>query len=205
MINFYFSSSSHFISWFNKDWHLEIRDSSWQVDLSDLTSTCPSSSHLVPRRQDSCLLFSNAWCIMVKFLLILLQLQKSLELVSPYHYCTRLSTSNQATLSSKDSISGLNSPSEAMGEWGGCRFRSVWISFMDLVSFILLRLSWCACTSAACWDLHIPNIKRNIFQSEEGDFSPYCPLLLAAIGGGKIGVPLLPFYHPLEPLNHSWF
>jgi hypothetical protein len=29
MINFYFWSSSHLISWFNKDWHLEICDSSW--------------------------------------------------------------------------------------------------------------------------------------------------------------------------------
>jgi hypothetical protein len=29
MINFYFWSPSHLISWFNKDWHLEICDSSW--------------------------------------------------------------------------------------------------------------------------------------------------------------------------------
>jgi hypothetical protein len=29
MINFHFWSPSHFISWFNKDWHLEICDSSW--------------------------------------------------------------------------------------------------------------------------------------------------------------------------------
>jgi hypothetical protein len=29
MINFYFWSPSHFISWFNGDWHLVICDSSW--------------------------------------------------------------------------------------------------------------------------------------------------------------------------------
>jgi hypothetical protein len=29
MINFHFWSPSHFISWLNKDWHLEICDSSW--------------------------------------------------------------------------------------------------------------------------------------------------------------------------------
>ena len=38
------------------------------------TSTCPSLSHLVSRRQDSRLLFSDAWFIMAKSLLILLQL-----------------------------------------------------------------------------------------------------------------------------------
>jgi hypothetical protein len=29
MINLYFCSPSHFISWFNRDWHLVICDSSW--------------------------------------------------------------------------------------------------------------------------------------------------------------------------------
>jgi hypothetical protein len=38
------------------------------------TSTCPSPSHPIPRRQDPCLLFSVAWFIVVKSLLILLQL-----------------------------------------------------------------------------------------------------------------------------------
>jgi hypothetical protein len=38
------------------------------------TFTCPSLSHLVPRRQDSHLLFSDVWFIVVKSLLIFLQL-----------------------------------------------------------------------------------------------------------------------------------
>jgi hypothetical protein len=38
------------------------------------TSTCPSPSHPVPRYQDSRLLFSGAWFIVAKSLLILLQL-----------------------------------------------------------------------------------------------------------------------------------
>jgi hypothetical protein len=38
------------------------------------TSTFPSSSHLVPQHQDSHLFFSDAWFIVVKSLLILLQL-----------------------------------------------------------------------------------------------------------------------------------
>jgi hypothetical protein len=38
------------------------------------TSTCPSPSHIVSRRQDSHLLFSDAWFIVAKSLLILLQL-----------------------------------------------------------------------------------------------------------------------------------
>jgi hypothetical protein len=42
------------------------------------TSTCPSLSHQLPRRQDSCLLFSNAWFIVVKSLLIILQLSSCL-------------------------------------------------------------------------------------------------------------------------------
>jgi hypothetical protein len=42
------------------------------------TSTCPSPLHLVPRRQDSCLLFFDAWFIVTKFLLILLQLPSCL-------------------------------------------------------------------------------------------------------------------------------
>jgi hypothetical protein len=42
------------------------------------TSTYPSTSHPVPRRQDSRLLFSNAWFIMTKSLLILLQLPSCL-------------------------------------------------------------------------------------------------------------------------------
>jgi hypothetical protein len=42
------------------------------------TSTCPSPSHPVPRRQDSRLLFSDAWFIIAKSLLILLQLPSCL-------------------------------------------------------------------------------------------------------------------------------
>jgi hypothetical protein len=42
------------------------------------TSTCPSPSHPVPRRQDSHLLFSDARFIVAKFLLILLQLPSCL-------------------------------------------------------------------------------------------------------------------------------
>jgi hypothetical protein len=42
------------------------------------TSTCPSPSHLVPWRQDSRLLFSDAWFIVAKSLLILLQLPSCL-------------------------------------------------------------------------------------------------------------------------------
>jgi hypothetical protein len=38
------------------------------------TSTCSSSSHPLPQRQDSRLLFSDAWFIVAKFLLIILQL-----------------------------------------------------------------------------------------------------------------------------------
>jgi hypothetical protein len=41
-------------------------------------STCPSSSHPVPRCQDSHLLFSDAWFIMAKSLLILFQLPSCL-------------------------------------------------------------------------------------------------------------------------------
>jgi hypothetical protein len=46
------------------------------------TSTCPSLSHPVPRHQDSCLLFSDAWFIMAKSLLILFQLPSCLT----YHF-----------------------------------------------------------------------------------------------------------------------
>jgi hypothetical protein len=42
------------------------------------TSTCPSQSHPVPQRQDSRLLFSDAWFIVTKSLLILLQLPSCL-------------------------------------------------------------------------------------------------------------------------------
>jgi hypothetical protein len=78
MINFHFWSSSHFISWFNKNWHLEIYDSSWLVDFSDSTSTYPSPSHLIPRCQDSHLLFSDVWFIMAESLLILFKLSSCL-------------------------------------------------------------------------------------------------------------------------------
>jgi hypothetical protein len=44
------------------------------LDSSDLTSTCPTPSYPVPRHQDSHLLFFDAWFIVNKSLLILLQL-----------------------------------------------------------------------------------------------------------------------------------
>jgi hypothetical protein len=42
------------------------------------TSACPSPSHPVPRREDSRLLFSDAWFIVAKSLLIFLQLPSCL-------------------------------------------------------------------------------------------------------------------------------
>jgi hypothetical protein len=42
------------------------------------TSTCPSPSHPVPQHQDSRLLFSDGWFIVIKSLLILLQLPSCL-------------------------------------------------------------------------------------------------------------------------------
>jgi hypothetical protein len=78
MINFHFWSLNNFISWFNKDWHLDM----WFFVASLIhqiqTFTCPSPSHPVPQHQDFRLLFSDAWFIMAKFLLILLQLPSCL-------------------------------------------------------------------------------------------------------------------------------
>jgi hypothetical protein len=43
---------------------------------------------------------------------------KLLKLTSPYHYCTGVSSSKRAILSSNDSISRLSSPLKAMGKLG---------------------------------------------------------------------------------------
>jgi hypothetical protein len=50
------------------------------------TSTYPSPSHPVPQRQDSHLLFSDAWFIVSKSLLILLQLPSCLT----YHFMSSI-------------------------------------------------------------------------------------------------------------------
>jgi hypothetical protein len=41
MINFHFWYPSHFISWFNKDWYLDIYDSSWLVWFLELNIHLP--------------------------------------------------------------------------------------------------------------------------------------------------------------------
>jgi hypothetical protein len=43
MINFYFWSPCHFISWFNRDWHLVICDSSWLAWFLRLNMHLPFS------------------------------------------------------------------------------------------------------------------------------------------------------------------
>jgi hypothetical protein len=40
-----------------------------------------------------------------------------------YHYCVGVSSSKRAILSSNDSIAGLSSPLEAMGDLGDCKSR----------------------------------------------------------------------------------
>jgi hypothetical protein len=78
MINFHFWSPSHFIYWFNKDWHFEICDSSWLDWFLRLNIRLPfsiTSGTLTPRL--SLALFWS-WFIVVKSLLILLQLPSCL-------------------------------------------------------------------------------------------------------------------------------
>jgi hypothetical protein len=43
MINFYFWSPCHFISWFNRDWHLVIYDPSWLIWFVGLNIHLPFS------------------------------------------------------------------------------------------------------------------------------------------------------------------
>jgi hypothetical protein len=84
MINFHFRYPTHLMSWLNKDWHLEICDYSWLAWFLILNIHLPS--HPVPRRQDSRLLFSDAWFIVSKSMLILLQLPSCLT----YHFISSI-------------------------------------------------------------------------------------------------------------------
>jgi hypothetical protein len=61
MINFHFWSPSHFIPWFNKDWYLEICDSSWLDWFLGLNIHLPfsiTSGISMPR-----LLLALLWCM----------------------------------------------------------------------------------------------------------------------------------------------
>jgi hypothetical protein len=88
------------------------------------TSTFPSPSHLVPRRQDSRLLFSDAWFIVVKSLLVILQLPSCLI----HHF-----------------ISFIDSFLKTFFLWSSCFYR-----YPILISSSWSILSW-LWSSHKCW------------------------------------------------------